>query len=272
MRMNEVFLKCGYTCEINSSFRDLEGDTEREIDIVASKLLNNDINVHFVIECKQSVLDKWIFICTKGNSYRFYYGVKHLPAVPVEILKDKGLFSHFHTFKREIPVGHNYICYSLATSKKADHLQIDECVHKLPKALVDFASRVKGGRHLFFPVALFSGQIFAVSYGGSLVVQEKPFLQYFISFRSDAYKYGPVQILDTLPRNVFHPLGDWEQSLKRGREKEIRMAAQDLASPYQIDFTESGLPEYIAMVEKEVAAVRTSDWPLPTDSQEPAPS
>jgi hypothetical protein len=55
MRMNELFLKLGYACEINSSFRDLEGDTEREIDLVASKLCNKDINLHFVIECKQSL-------------------------------------------------------------------------------------------------------------------------------------------------------------------------------------------------------------------------
>jgi hypothetical protein len=41
---------------------------------------------------------------------------------------------------------------------------------------------------------------------------------------------------------------------------------------YQIDFvTESGLQEYIAMVEKEVEAVRTYDWPLPTTPEESAP-
>jgi hypothetical protein len=83
------------------------------------------------------------------------------------------------------------MCYSLASGKKADQRQIDECVYKLPKALVDLASRVEGGKHIFFPVALFSGQIFAVTYKGSLVVEQPPFLQYYTSFRSDAYWHLP---------------------------------------------------------------------------------
>jgi len=51
-------MKYGYACEVNSSFRDLEGDTNREIDIIASKMSKNEITTHFVMECKQSVLDK----------------------------------------------------------------------------------------------------------------------------------------------------------------------------------------------------------------------
>src|ERR1700676_5583707 len=79
MRANEVLLKRGYATEINDEFLDLEGDTAREIDIIATKLVN-DINVHFVIECKQSVTDKWIFICNK-KMLRYYRAVKHLPSV-----------------------------------------------------------------------------------------------------------------------------------------------------------------------------------------------
>lgn len=261
MRMHEVFVKCGYTCEINSTFRDLEGDTDREIDIAASKLLPNEIFVHFVVECKQSMLDKWIFICTKGDSSRFYYGIKHRPNIPVQVLKDARLFSHFHAFQREIPLGHNYICYSVATNKKTDHLQIDECVHKLPKALIDIASRTERGRHLFFPVALFSGQMFAINYDGSLIVEEKTFLQFFKSFRSDAYKYGMAEMFPTSSPSV---LGDWEKSRRTARDNKIKEAASNLASPYQIDFvSEPGLQQYISIVEKEVTSVRTTDWPLP---------
>jgi hypothetical protein len=209
MRMTELLMKYGYACEINSSFRDLEGDTSREIDLVASKSSKNEINTHFVIECKQSMLDKWIFICNHNSSNRYYVAVKHVPSAPVEVLKDKQLFAHFHTFDREIPLGQNYISYSLATEKKTDHLQIDECVHRLPKALADYASRVRGGRHLFFPVALFSGQIFSVSYDGSLIVQERPFLQYFAQFRSENYKYKISQELPEFPRRTLSsPFGD----------------------------------------------------------------
>jgi hypothetical protein len=254
--------------KIGSSFLDLEGDTEREIDIIASRLVN-DISVHFVIECKQSVLDKWVFICTKGNSNRFYYSVKHFPHIDLDILKEKKLFSHFHTLDFKVPLAHNYICYSVATNKKTDHLQIDECVHKLPKALVDFASRAQGGNHIFLPVALFSGQIFAVTYKGSLVVEETPFLEYYKSFRSDAYRREPEREIVMLESLKLPGLAELERSLKRSREDRIRKTARDLGSNYQIDFvSEAGLPEYISTVEKEVAAVRTGDWPLPTPPSE----
>src|SRR5713101_7627917 len=187
MRMNQALLEHGYSCEISPLFLDLEGGREREIDLIASKRIGN-INVHFVIECKQSLLDKWVFICTRSNSGRFYFCVKHLPSVAIEVLRDKELFSHFHAFDPRTPVAHNYLCYSVANNKKGETLQIDECVHKLPKALADLASRAKGGRHLFFPVALYSGQIFAVTYTGKLIVEERSLVSYFVSFGSDAYK------------------------------------------------------------------------------------
>jgi hypothetical protein len=71
MRTNEVFLKAGYLTEINEEFLDLEGDTQREIDIIASKVVN-DISIHFVVECKQSATDKWIFICNKRIRRSFF--------------------------------------------------------------------------------------------------------------------------------------------------------------------------------------------------------
>jgi hypothetical protein len=119
MRMSELLRKAGYSCEVASSFFDLEGDTDREIDIIATKLLGDQITLHLIIECKQSAMDKWIFICNKGNSGRFYYAVKHVPKVVPEILRDKELFSHLHTICTKFPLAHNYICYSLATEKKA---------------------------------------------------------------------------------------------------------------------------------------------------------
>jgi hypothetical protein len=129
MRMKDLLEKRGYDCEINASFLDLEGNIDREIDIIASKVING-INVHFVIECKQSPIDKWIFICTKSDSHRFYYAVKHLPSVAVQVLQEKELFDNLHPFNRQIPLAHNYICYSIDNNKKVAHLQIDECVHK----------------------------------------------------------------------------------------------------------------------------------------------
>jgi hypothetical protein len=111
MRANEAFLKAGYATDINDEFLDLEGDTVREIDIIATKLING-VNVHFVVECKQSLTDKWIFICTKRMP-RYYRAVKHLPGVATAVIKDKKLFADFHVFKATIPVGNNYLCYTI---------------------------------------------------------------------------------------------------------------------------------------------------------------
>jgi hypothetical protein len=255
-------LKAGYDSEINEEFFDLEHRTLREIDIIASKVVN-EINVHFVVECKQSATDKWIFICNKRMP-RFHYAVKHLPNLDVEVIQEKKLFSGFHTFDRGVPLGNNYLCYTIAGDKKAEHHQITECVHKLPKALVDLASESEGGKHLFFPVALFSGQIFAVFYKGKLVVEEKPFVQYYVSFETESYRRQPEK-KGISTGVLFPPLTDLEQRLQEKREKKIRSAALGLGSSYQIDFvTEAALPDYLARVEKQVGAVKTLDWPTRT--------
>jgi hypothetical protein len=262
MRMNEVFLKAGYATDINEQFLDLEDDTLREIDIIASKVVNG-INLHFVVECKQSATDKWIFICNKSMP-RFYYSVKHLPRVAAEILKEKKLFSGFHSFNRKVPLGYNYLCYTIAGNKKAEHRQIDECVYKLPKALVDLASRADGGKHLFFPIALFSGQMFSVLYKGHLVVEEKSFLQYYVSFETEIYRRAPEQ--NNVPlSSLFRPvLAELEKLSKASREERIRYTTRELSPYYQIDFvTEAGLPDFLALIEKHMAALRTSDWPMP---------
>ena len=249
---------------MGSSFYDLEGDTEREIDLMASKTFSNGVSAHFVIECKQSLLDKWIFICTK-SSKRYYYAVKHLPKADIKILEEKKLFSHFHAFDRKIPLAHNYICYSMATNRKTDHLQIDECVYKLPKAVADFAATVKDGRHLFFPLGLFSGQIFTVRYEESSIVEESPFIQFYTSFQSSAYRLGVSEIMDKIGFASHSPLRDWEESQKSARAAKIKRAALDLIKLYQLDFvTESGLEQYLTIAEKEVEAVRADDWPIPT--------
>lgn len=268
MRMHETLSKNGYSCEVSSIFRDLEGENEREIDIIASKAVN-DITVHLVIECKQSLLDKWIFICNQQDSGRYYYAVKHRPTVEVKVLQEKKLFSHLHVFSSQIPLAHNYICYSLATGKKADHLQIGECIHKLPKATVYVASHTRVGRHLFFPIGLFSGQLFTVKYSGSLVVEERPFVQFFVRFKSDAYKDKmSFESLGSQTANVFD--FDFEEQRKRSEEAELQKMARKLTPPYQIDFvTEAGMIEYLDVIEKEVVAIKTDNWPLPTPPANP---
>jgi hypothetical protein len=270
MRMNESFLKAGYDSEINEEFLDLEGNTLREIDIVASKVVN-DINIHFVVECKQSMIEKWIFIFHKPLD-RYYHALKHLPSAAASAFREKGLFSSFHTLDQSIPLGNNYLSYTIEGDKKGNHVSIDECVHKLPKALVDRASRVEAGRHLFFPIALFSGQIFAVFYKGKLVVEERPFLQYYVSFESEVYRRARE------PEPASHAFSmllmpEWEGLYKSAREEKIRRVTRELSTHYQLDFVSAtGLPDYLGLIEKQVAGVQTRDWPLPDQSEKPGKS
>lgn len=156
---------------------------------------------------------------------------------------EKRLFANFHVFDHKMPLGHNYLCYTIKGDKKTEHNQVDECVHKLPKALLDIASRVNGGRHLFFPVALFAGQIFAVWYQGKLIVEEVPFLQYFVSFESDVYRREPERKQEVLA-TLFPVLAEFEKLAMASRQTQIREAMRELAFAYQLDFvTESGLSE-----------------------------
>jgi len=258
MRMNELLTKLGYKCEISSTFLDLETGIEREIDLIASKLLKNNVTIHFLIECKQSAMDKWIFLLQK-KSPRYYGAVKCLPHVPFEVMKKADMFDKLHIYHPKIPLAHNYICYSHATEKKGDQTQIEECINKLPKALADFASRVGEGRHLFFPVGLFSGQIFSVSYDGDLIVKEQPFLEYALEFKKEPY----MRSFDD--HFTFHtPLADLGKLHTAGDSKRIKDVSSDLGRLYQIDFVaESGVNDYIAMVERLASQVPIDEWKLP---------
>jgi hypothetical protein len=264
MRVHQQLRQFGYKCDVGYYFLDLAGDVEREIDIVARKVVN-DILIHLVIECKQSLLDKWVFIANK-RSRRYYYSVKHLPNVPGEMMK-QGLFDHLHNFDGGIPLTDNYICYSVTNGKKTEHLQIDECVHKLPKALLDIAASVKEGRHLFLPVALFSGQIFSAAYKERVLVQERTHIQYLSSFRSLGYQHAV-----TGPRSKrvgLTPFAEYEEGLREKRQAKIREITTKLAAYYSIDFvTEAGFAEYVQMIEKEVAAVKIEQWNFPAPTAE----
>ena len=269
MRANEVFLKMGYSTEINAEFLDLEKDVSREIDIIATKVIN-EINIHFVVECKQSLTDKWIFICNKKMP-RFYYAVKHLPSVELDTLKERKLFAGFHQFVRKLPLSHNYLAYTIANGKKAEHLALDECVHKLPKAVVDLASSAEGGRHLFFPVVLFAGQMFAVSYKGKLVVDEVSLVEHYVAFDKEVYRREPEH-KGTLMGSLIPAIGALEKMVMEGRQTRIRGASIALGPSYQLDFvTEPALPDYLNMIEKQVSGVQVNDWPLPQSPAPPAP-
>jgi len=57
---------------------------------------------------------------------------------------------------------------------------------------------------------------------------------------------------------------DFDQWQHEKNWNAIQGASRELRFPYQIDFvTEAGLPEFIAKVEMEVAAVVSENWPEP---------
>jgi hypothetical protein len=114
---------------------------------------------------------------------------------------------------------------------------------------------------------LFSGQIFSVSYGGKLLVEEQTFLQYFAWFDKEIYhrKAEPsASVSNFFGLPVFAAKG-W---IKREQEEKIRRVTNEFGPPYPIDFvTASALPDYLAVIEGEVGEVRTKDWSVPETSK-----
>jgi hypothetical protein len=247
MRANEVLLDSEYTTTISSNFYDLEGETNRELDIIARKRIN-DIDLHLIIECKQSRTDKWIFLANKRLPI-FWGSIKHLPKLPIEVLGE-GFFRKLH-FDAISPFCHNHLAYTIANEKETSHMPIDECISKLPKALVYNAAVHDEGRHLFLPVALFSGQMFVVSYNGKLQVDETSFLQYFTQLVSPAYSRQAEDVKATSKTRVFG--------------SSIRSSTHQLGPDYRIHFvTEAGFSAYLKQVEEAVASVDITKWePLP---------
>jgi Holliday junction resolvase len=150
MEIGEILKKKGYDVELGQDFLDLEENKKREIDIIAIKEINK-IKVYLIIECKQSSYDDWIFICSDKKPKRYYRSVKHQPIINVRSLSKNNLFSHLHNFNSTIPLAQNYIAFQKEKGKKSDGLQIQECLMKLPKALVYVATEAEEGKSLFFP-------------------------------------------------------------------------------------------------------------------------
>jgi hypothetical protein len=255
MRVNELLLDSGYKTVISPDFYDLDGSVDREIDIIATKKIK-EIDLHLIIECKQSATDKWIFLANKRLPLRIAT-VKHLPKVSTELIHE-GLLDHLH-FDGLAPLCHNYLVYTIDTkkqNKETSHYQIDECIHKLPKALVDRAAWQDEGRHLFIPVALFSGQMFVIKYKGKLNVEETSFLRYYARFVSKVY-VKPTSSADEGGDFTIYPRAD--------RASFIREAKGKLGSIYQIHFvTEAGLPDYLKQVENAISKVDITKWePMP---------
>lgn len=255
MRIVELLKKKGYEPKVNYYFLDLDEEKKREIDIVATKEINK-IVVHLIIECKQSLNDDWVFICSDDRPTRYCYTVKHIPRI-YDLIKSN-VFDHFHIYDENIPLAQNYLVFQKNKGKQAPNLQISECLHKLPKALIDIADNInEKTKSIFLPIGLFSRQIFTASYSKKLVVKEREIVQYLTKFESDAYKIRKEEM--SFNPNILSSMSVSDSN------KSLREIASKLGVSFQIDFvTEKGFKDYLKMIENEIKKVSTRKWTLNT--------
>lgn len=262
MEIAELLKKWNYQPKVNQYFLDLEENKKREIDIVATKEINK-ILVHLIIECKQNLYDDWIFICSDKTPRRYYYAVKHIPQI--SDLKKSKIFNSLHNFDKRIPLAQNYIVFQKKKGTQSSGQQIEECLFKLPKALLYIASKAQSEiKNIFFPVGLFGRQLFAAIYGKKLLVKEKKLIQYQIDFESKVYK-SKSKINRLTGKPIGEPISDFLSipgiSLEENEINKIVKTAELLGEKFQIDFiTQSGLKEYLEMIEKEIKEISTKKW------------
>jgi len=253
MRMNEVLINSGYKTIISAPYLDLDEDILREIDLIAYKEING-VLVQLIIECKQSVTDKWIFLANKQLERPIYF-INHVPQILVEPMLSNSPFESLD-FAQNAPRCHNYLCYSVRNEKEkqvekeGEHIAIDKCVYILPKALLNQAATTTG-RCVFFPVALFSGQMFVVRYKGELDVKDANFLHYVTRLDSDHYLSD-----ERYPRS---------NRLTGGKRDDIKVINRRYRKTHTIHFvSEAGFTDYLKLIEDGVARIDKSKWPEPS--------
>ncbi|MDP2934376.1 MAG: hypothetical protein Q8N59_01225 [bacterium] len=262
MEVAEFLKNNNYQVMVNQKFLDLEKNKKRDIDIIAIKEINK-ILIHLIIECKQSLYKDWIFICSDKESPRYYYAVKHFPLI--RDLRKSSIFDALHNFDRSIPLAQNYIAFHKRKGKKTSGKQIDECLFKLPKALLQVASNASSKvKNVFFPIGLFSGQMFIVNYNKKLLVKEKKLITYSIDFESRFYKPKKENInQNRLTDESFHY--DPDEELEKTEINGITETAKLLGKRYQIDFiNRTGLGEYLNLIEKEICKISSKKWTFNT--------
>src|SRR3989344_4080157 len=262
MEVVEILKKSGYRVKVNQHFLDLEEGKKREIDIVAEKKINN-VNIILTIECKQSFQDSWIFICSEKQPPRYYANLKHLPLA--HNLHKSRLFNDTHRFNQKIPLAQNYIVIDKYSEKKSNSLQIDECIYKLPKALIGTAAEISTkDKTIFFPVSVFSGQIFTASYENELRVDESCIVQYNTSLESKFYKKKERNRLLISPTEPDYDGSIYSfESIKPSDSElgQILDISEKLIPRFQIDFvTKDGMISYLNIIEEGVRKISTRKW------------
>lgn len=269
MEVSEWLKKRGYSIKVNNFFVDYDLNKKREIDIIATKKLNG-IDIILIIECKQSLVDDWIFICSDTEPSRYYSFQKHFPEV--EKIKESKIFDHLHLFDHKIPLAQNFIIRSVE-NKKSTSNQIDSCIEKLPKIVVDTANSVdkRTVRTLFVPLTVFSGKIFTASYRKKLLVKDVDIVQYYTKLESDGYiynfSYNRLTQSYTFP-SLHNQKGDWNKIEGKKLNSPVAETSRELGSYYLLDFvTKKGLNSFIKRLESEIKNIDTKLWPVETPTK-----
>lgn len=259
MEVAELLRKKGFKVEVNKYFEDYDENKKREIDIIASKQIG-EITLILVVECKQSLVDDWIFICSDKRPARYYTYLKHTPSL-VEPRNSK-VVDHLHLFDHAMPSAQNHVIKS-RDKKKSTSIQVDTCLEKLPKALVDLV-RMKSTPHdrkIYLPIAVFSGDLFTAQYNKKLQVKITDWVQYKSSFVSAAYTYHYVSPF--LNRRMYTALSgdDGTEQEKRKTNSVIAETSQKIGYEYLIDFVnKKGLIKLITRIESDISKVDLLKW------------
>lgn len=262
MKVSQYLIEQNWQVEVGNSFIDLEEMKRREIDIVATKIINN-IEVTLIIECKQSNQDQWVFICSSKNPTRFYYSTKHSPKI--KTLSSKKILNVMHTMDKTVSLAQNYITFDKRKNKKANTLQIEESLYKLPKSLIDVARKSiifqEEKKKIFIPCCIFSDEIFSAQYSeNGLSVKEQPVIQYNIQFEPKAYSKKNRLKID---ESFTETLGKESVNISPLIIEMILDIADKFGTKYQIDFVSNKhLKDYLNKVEEGVKLISTRKWSM----------
>lgn len=268
MSVANILRKLGYAVEVNYMFLDLEEEKPREIDLIATKEVAG-VNIVFVIECKQSSRDSWIFVAPESNPSRYYRYAKHMPMLRGNSDYIKECFSRLHIFDRKIPLSNNVVSFEFDKKKKSDPTAINDAIKKAVKATLSVMTNYRRNNEeqekgVFFSAVFFSGDIFLASYNKSLNVTASSHLIYKDNFVSSAYTdiSGPVSLYP------IHHFGTQEESIsyeEREKRKMINITKKiytSLKPDFIVDIVKDKyIKKYIALVEESVSTVPVERWP-----------
>jgi len=265
MKMAKIFKDQGYDVEVGKFFMDLEGSKEREIDIIASKEVGK-IWINFIVECKQSFRDEWIFFSPEDDPGRYADSIKHIPSDHSKTSWN-GCFNRLHIFDPKILLAKNFVtCMQNGgklkqtkptEAKKSDPTELRSATQKVIKSTIAFVADLswKETRNLVFPVVVFSKQLFIASYPGALKVKKENHIQFALDFKAKTYNQKILPERQVPRRLSFLRIN------RSTTEETIRDAHSSLGIHYLIDIVNGArLNNFLKLVERGVSGIDLSKW------------